>query len=219
MRDLSLPSFCSITACAVLFAGRVFAATPEQHVRLDDPNAFDARGRTLTIENGAVYLDATEGEGVAWLKGVQFVNGRVSIEVQGADRMGKSFVGFAFHASPDRKRSDVVYVRPFNFQATDPQRRAHALQYMALPDHDWELLRLRFPGKYEAAITPAPKPEDWVRLVIEVHGGKAWVFIDDQPSPALTVDLLNTSGGDALGLWVGNNSDGRFRNLRVARAD
>jgi hypothetical protein len=219
MRDFSLSSICSITAYAVLFAGRVFAASPAEHIRLDNPNAFDVHGRTLAIEDGAVYLDATDGAGVAWLKGVQFVNGRISVEVQGADRMGKSFVGLAFHASPDRKRSDVVYVRPFNFQASDPQRRAHALQYMATPDHDWELLRLRFPGKYEAAITPAPKPEDWVRLVIEVDGGKVRVFIYDQPSPALTVDLLNTSGGDALGLWVGNNSDGRFRNLRVAHMD
>jgi hypothetical protein len=219
MRDFSLSTCCSIAACAVLFASRVFAATPEQHVKFDDPNAFDVRGRTLAIENGAVYLDAAEGEGVAWLRSVQFVNGRISIEVQGADRMGKSFVGFAFHASPDRKRSDVVYVRPFNFQATDPQRRAHALQYIAMPDHGWELLRVQFPGKYEAAITPAPKPEDWVRVIIEVDDGKARVFIDDHSSPALTVDLLNTSGGDALGLWVGNNSDGRFRNLHVERAD
>ena len=155
MRDLALPSFCSITACAVLFASRVFAATPEQHVRFDDPNAFDTRGRTLAIENGAVYLDATEGEGVAWLKGVQFVNGRVSIEVQGADRMGKSFVGFAFHASPDRKRSDVVYeqqreIGDLRAQLADlanrmENMRAEPLQYRA---------ELERPPHYEYAIDP-----------------------------------------------------------------
>ncbi len=219
MSGFSVSSFCRITACAMLMAGGAAAAAPAEQISFDKPSAFDVQGRTLSIENGTVYLDAVEGEGIAWLTGVNFVNGRISIEVQGADRMGKSFVGLAFHASAAQKRHDVVYVRPFNFQSPDPQRRAHALQYMAMPDHDWEVLRTRFPGKYEAEITPAPKPDDWVRLTIEVHRGKARVFVDDRSSPALSVELLNKNGGRSLGLWVGNNSDGRFRNLRIERAE
>jgi hypothetical protein len=219
MFAMSFSSARRVAACVMFLAGGASAAAPAEHIALDDPAAFDVQGRTLSIENGAVHLDAVEGEGIAWLKGVQFVDGRISIEVQGADRMGKSFVGLAFHASAAQKRHDVVYVRPFNFQSPDPQRRAHALQYMAMPDHDWEVLRTRFPGKYEAEITPAPKPDDWVRLTVEVHRGKARVFVDDRSSPALSVELLNKNGGRSLGLWVGNNSDGRFRNLRIERAE
>jgi hypothetical protein len=219
---MSAPSFSSlrrITICILTLSGGAVAAAPAGQIALDRTTAFEVQGRTLSIDNGAVYLDAVEGEGIAWLKDVQFENGRISIEVQGADRMGKSFVGLAFHASAAPKRHDVVYVRPFNFQATDPQRRAHSLQYMALPDHDWEVLRKSFPGEYEAEITPAPHPEDWVRLTIDVAGGKARVFVNDQPSPALSVDLLNAGGGRGVGLWVGNNSDGRFRSLRIERME
>jgi hypothetical protein len=219
MSAISFASLRRVCACVTFLAGAAASATaaPEQ-IPFDDPAAFDVQGRALSIDDGAVYLDAVEGEGVAWLKGVQFENGRISIEVQGADRMGKSFVGLAFHASAAPRRHDVVYVRPFNFRAADPLRRAHALQYMALPDHDWEVLRKGFPGKYEAEVTPAPGPADWVRLTIEVHDGKARVFVNDQSSPALSVDLLNTSAGKGLGLWVGNNSDGKFRHLRIERA-
>jgi hypothetical protein len=218
MFEMSFSSLCRIAACVMFLAAGASAAAPAEPIRFDDPAAFDVQGRSLSIDDGAAYLDAAEGEGIAWLKGLQFMNGRISVDVQGADRMGKSFVGLAFRASSAQKSHDVVYVRPFNFQSPDPQRRAHALQYMALPDHDWEVLRKSFPGKYEAQITPAPKPEDWVRLTIEVHQGKARVFVNDQPSPTLAVNLLNTSGGHGLGLWVGNNSDGRFRDLRVEHA-
>ena len=218
MRYLFRRSTRLVLACAAGISIPAFAEAPASFAGFEDPAALDVRGRTLTIEKGTAYLDAREGDGVAWLRDASFRDGRVSLEVRGSDLAGRSFVGIAFHASADKNRYDVVYVRPFNFQATDPQRRAHSLQYMAMPDHDWQLLRQRFPGKFEAAIVPAPAPEDWVRVTVEVREGQARIFIGSESSATLSVDLLNESGGDALGLWVGNNSEGEFRNLRIAPA-
>lgn len=210
-----------VSACTFLFASHLFAAAPAGTLSFDEPAAFEIQGsnRTLTNENGSLYLNASKDDGVAWVKGIEFTNGRISVEVKGADRMGESFVGLAFHANKERQTGDVVYVRPFNFRPADPQRRARALQYMAVPNYPWDVLREKFPGKYEAAIEPAPKPDDWVRMSIDVQDGKARVFINDQSESTMQVELLNKDGGTAIALWVGNNSDGSFRNLRILQAD
>ena len=218
MRHTFRKSVHVVLACVTGVAAPNFAGELGKLAEFEDPAAFEVRGRTLTIDKGVASLDAHEGDGIAWLRGASFEDGRVSLEVRGSGLAGRSFVGIAFHASPDKSRYDVVYVRPFNFQAPDPLRRAHSLQYMAVPDHDWQRLRQQFPGKYEAAITPSPAPEEWVPMTIEVLDGKARVFVGGQSSASLSVDLLNEGGGDALGLWVGNNSDGKFRNLRIAPA-
>ena len=40
-------------------------------------------------------------------------------------------------------------------------------------------------------------------------------FVNGADAPALTVELLNDRLKGKVGLWVGNGSDGWFRNLKV----
>jgi hypothetical protein len=210
--------FARLSASLLFIAG--VASGPEARAGSLPPlpqqsSAYEVANRTLTFEDGGVvHLSAAKDDGIAWLVGQDFTEGRISIEVRGVDVMQRSFVGVAFHGG-GRHDFDVVYTRPFNFNATDAQRRAHSLQYLSLPDNPWEVLREKFPGKYESALTSPPAAESWVRLTLEINARHLSVFVDDGSAPALVVDLLNDRLKGRVGLWVGNNSEGWFRNLTI----
>jgi hypothetical protein len=175
--------------------------------------AYDLVNRALTQSGPVIALDAREGEGAAWLKSGHFTSGRISVEVKGADLDGRSFVGVAF--GDPHGRYGVVYLRPFNFNSKDPLRRAHAVQYVYMPDYPWQLLREKFPGKYETALAEPVPADSWVTLVVDVDRTQVRVSINGAAQPVLTVDSLGPIDG-RVGLWVGNDSSGSFRHLRVA---
>jgi hypothetical protein len=205
---------CLVNTAVMLLAG---FGTATQAASLALPEKLEGlevvADDVATLEAGTVHLLSAKGAGFAWLKGAEWSTGRVSFEVRGLDKPGASFVGLAFHAKDDTTY-DVVYLRPFNFNNPDPARRAHSLQYMSLPDSPWPKLRENSPGKYEAALNPAPAAEDWVRVTLAIEGRELAVFINDAKAPALRVTLLNDRLGGKIGLWVGGTSDGWFRNLR-----
>src|ERR1043166_10322665 len=70
-------------------------------------------------ERGAVHVSAAEGPGVVWIEGSDFGEGAIEVDVRGKDVLQQSFVGVAFHRKDDQTY-EAVYVRPFNFQASDP---------------------------------------------------------------------------------------------------
>src|SRR3954471_16890122 len=84
-------------------------------------------------ERAGVRVSAKDGPGVVWIEGSEFSEGTIDVDVRGKDVQGQSFVGVAFHRKDDQNY-ESVYVRPFNFQATDPVRHGHAVQYMQVPD-------------------------------------------------------------------------------------
>ena len=163
-----------------------------------------------------VYLTVASGDGLAWIDGIELSTGSIELEIKGKNAPGRSFVGIAFHGH-DNATFDAVYLRPFNFQ--NAERRSHSLQYVSMPEHDWSNLRNNHPGKYEAALDPAPAPESWVKLKLVIEGKSVSAFVNDAAEPALTIDLLNDRLTGKIGLWVGNGSDGWFRNLRITKAD
>ncbi len=174
-------------------------------------NKIEVFNRTLDQTKAdsplAVFLNAAPDDGLAWITGVE-------LEIKGKNEQGRSFVGIAFHGQ-DNRAFDAVYLRPFNFQATEQERRSHAIQYISIPEHDWSELRKSHPGKYEFAITPAPDPDSWVKLKLVVKGKNVAAFVNGSDVPVLTVELLNERLKGKVGLWVGNGSDGWFRNLKV----
>ena len=173
--------------------------------------------QTKSGSSEAVFLNAAPNDGLAWITGVELSEGTIELEVKGKNEQGRSFVGIAFHGR-DNRAFDAVYLRPFNFQAAEQERRSHAIQYISIPGHDWSELRKSRPGKYEFAITPAPDPDSWVKLKLVVKGKNVTAFVNGSDMPALTVELLYDRLKGKVGLWVGNGSDGWFRNLKVVRA-
>jgi hypothetical protein len=164
-----------------------------------------------------IYLNAAEGDGLAWIAGMSFSEGTIECEIRGKNEQGKSFVGVAFHGQ-DNEKFEGVYLRPFNFQSKEPERQSHSIQYISMPEYDWKKLRDSHPGEYEFRITPAPDPDSWVKLKLVIEGKDVAAFVNGSDKPALKVALLSNRLEGKLGLWVGNGSDGRFRNLKIIPA-
>ena len=174
------------------------------------------RAATVVTGEGApfVRLDEREHDGIAWLPASDFATGALTLEVRGADRPGRSFVGVAFGGRSD-STYEAVYLRPFNFHAADSAARAHAIQYIAHPEHRWKRLRDEHPGVFEQPLAPAPAPDAWVRLRIVVTADSVHAYVNDAARPALAVRRLAPGAAGLVGYWVGNPSAGDFRGLRV----
>ncbi len=162
-----------------------------------------------------VRFDARAGDGFALLENSQFTNGVIEFDVRGKDVVQQSFVGVVFHADAEAKTADAVYFRPFNFKTPDPDRRSHAVQYISVPDFPWQKLRQEHPGKYEQPVDPAPDPNGWFHVRVVVDKGNVEAFVDNEKVPSLRVQQLGDPKGKLVGLWVGNNSDGDFANLKI----
>jgi hypothetical protein len=166
---------------------------------------------------GAIRLSESKGDGVAWIEGTTFGEGTIEIQVRGRDVFQQSFLGLAFNRTSDTSY-EGVYLRPFNFRATDPDRHQHAVQYIAVPDYNWPRLRKEFPEEFENPVDGAVDPVGWVPLRVVVSAKTIQIFVGTVKTPTLEVRRLQTATGGSIGLWVGNNSNGEFADLVLTPA-
>ncbi len=176
------------------------------------------RTAAAVYEDGkqAVRINEIPNDGQMILKGAQFSNGTIEVDIKGKNVLQQSFVGIAFHGIDD-KTYDAIYFRPFNFINPDTVRRWRAVQYISMPDYPWEKLREQFPGKYENKVNPVPDPDGWFHAKIVVDGKKITVFVNGAQTPSLSVEKLTSTSTGGLALWVGNNSGGAFANLVITK--
>lgn len=153
-----------------------------------------------------------------------FGDGVIEAEVAGvpaahASDGARGFIGIAFRVQGDPAKYEAFYIRPTNGRADDQLRRNHSTQYVSAPDYPWQRLRKEHPGVYESYADMAAG--EWTRLRIEVEGAKARLFVGATAQPTLIVNDLKL-GADASGgvaLWVGQGTEGYFRNVKVTKAD
>jgi hypothetical protein len=190
----------------------------EQGVKAE---AVEYRGRK------AVRLTALGEQGLAFLKGVEFRDGTIELDIATkittppGTRM-PGFTGVAFRALPDAVHPDashyeLFYLRPGNSRSEDQAMRNHSLQYTAEPGFGWEKLRRQWPFIYESYAEL--QPDEWTPVKIEVHGRKARLFVNGSANPSLVVDGLkgeDLQGGVALWGYAGEES--YFSNLRISSA-
>ena len=165
-----------------------------------------------------IRLDERANDGIAWVTGLVLDEGTIDVDVHGKDVLQRSFVGVAFHGAPDGS-FDAVYLRPFNFRAADTTRHKHAIQYVAMPSYDFARLRAEQPDRFEKPVTPEPEATAWVHLRVVVRADSVHAYVNGSSAPALIVPRLSKTRGGEVGVWVGNNSDGEFANLRITGAD
>jgi hypothetical protein len=163
-------------------------------------------------------LSKAEGEGVAWLNGVEFSSGTIEFDVRGEDVKQHSFVGIAFHGV-DNATFDAVYLRPFNFRTQDPVAKSHGVQYISLPEFTWRILRANFPDKYESIVLPEPDPNGWQHVRIVIEGVNVLVFINESKEPNLKVQKVTLTKGGAIGFYVADTSGGDFANLTITKSN
>jgi len=180
---------------------------------------FQLVNREITISTNKdgkaiVHLDSKPNQGIAWIKGLIFKSGNIEFDVKGKNILQQSFVGIALHGLND-STFDVVYFRPFNFQSADAIRKSHLVQYISLPQYDWEILREKYPGKYESALSSTIEPESWFHAKITVKANNIAVYVNNDTKPSLIITPLTNRTAGKIGFWVGNNSDGDFSNLTI----
>jgi len=182
-------------------------------------NQFETINRQLSWfyegDKKAVSLSKNAGEGIVWIRGIEFSNGTIEIDIRGKDFYQESFAGIAFHGS-DIDTLDAIYFRPFNFQSSDSVRRTHAVQYISHPEFPWSVLRDKYTGNYEKQVTPTPDGNEWFHVRIAVHYPDVTVYVNGSDIPCLSIKKLNGRRTGKIGLWAGNNSDGDFANLVIS---
>jgi hypothetical protein len=188
---------------------------------LADGKGLNATRRTITrVTDGTrkgVRLSEAEGEGPAYLPGIEFADGTIELDLKGKDVQGASFVGVAFHGV-DGTTFDAIYFRPFNFKTDDPARVLRAVQYISHPANPWQKLRAETPGKYEKPVAPVPDPNAWFHARVVVAAPKVSVVVGDAKEPCLVVNQLSDRKKGLVGIWVGNTSGGDFANFKVVPA-
>ena len=207
----------------ILLSGAIALLAQRNPVRYDllelnKKGKLQVFNRSLTSfidqKGNAIRLSEAEGDGVAWLDGVDFSNGIIELDIKGKDMLQRSFVGVAFHCK-DEKTLDAIYFRPFNFHSTDSVRHIHAVQYISNPEFPWHVLRETQNAKYEKAIASAPDPNEWFHVKIIADYPHLAVYVNHNDLPCLSVDKLNDRQHGKIGLWVGNTSGGEFANLVI----
>jgi len=171
----------------------------------------------------ALKVNAIVGSKLAIVKipDSEFGNGIIEFEMASnraanAHPENRGFAGMAFHLSEDNSSFDCIYLRATNGRAENQIQRNHTVQYFALPDFHFPILREKFPEKYETYADVVP--DEWIKLKIVVENRTAKLYVANQSQPTLIVNELlnkNTSGGIAL--WVGGGTDAYFSNVKITK--
>jgi len=157
---------------------------------------------------------------LALFNGIKFRNGTIDVDVsgtpaKGADESARGFIGVVFRVQSEG-RFEVIYLRPTNSNADDQLRRNHTTQYSSDPDWPWDRLRKESPGIYESWADIAAG--EWTHMRIAVHGTNALLYVNGAKNPCLVVhDLKLGDSEGGIGLWMGRDTEGYFRNLKVTR--
>jgi Domain of Unknown Function (DUF1080) len=185
-------------------------------------DGFDVYNRALSLVNEKDYsgirLSKQEGEGVAWIKGLEFSTGTLEFDVRGENIKQHSFVGIAFHGVND-STFDAIYLRPFQFKEKEEILRSHGIQYISLPEFTWRVLRAKFPDWYEHAVEPAPEPDSWVNVRIEIKDTTITTYINGNKQPTLAVKKLTGVKTGSIGFYVADTSGGDFANLTITKSN
>ncbi len=199
-----------IATALLLFCAQ---AIPVERLELRNVTAevVKYQGREVT------HLNGEGGDGLAIVKGSDFKNGTIELELAGrpgarAGTEARGFVGIAFHLQGGRH--EVIYLRPTNGRADDMLRRNHSTQYVAEPEWPWERLRKEFPGVYESYVDL--EPGVLTRYKIVVKGARAELYVHGATQPCLIVkDLRMADVAGPVALWIGPGTDGHFANLKI----
>ena len=214
--------YLTTAAVFVLLGAHCFAQDPIDLYAAFNKGNIEVYNRELSLidepAHAGIRLSKAYGEGVAWLKGVEFSNGVIEFDVRCEDVKQHSFVGIAFHGAND-STFDAIYLRPFQFKATADSLRMRMIQYISLPEHTWRKLRARSPRVYEHSIEPSPDPNAWVQMRVVIQGETISTFINGAKKPSLVVEKVTKLHTGRVGLYVADTSGGDFANIKITRTN
>jgi hypothetical protein len=156
------------------------------------------------------------------LKDVNLENG--IIEVKMLSRIqdpspfeaAQGFIGLAFRIAEQDSAYESIYIRPKVGRSENQFGRNHVVQYYAYPDYKFDRLRKESPGVYETYADVGL--DEWITFRVELDGGKARLFINNQKYPSFIVEEMkgSTTTG-SVALWVDIGTVGYFKDLKVTK--
>ncbi len=179
-------------------------------------------GKEVVKVEADTTIKGTDEATIVKIKDLDFKNGTIEIKVlsrllKNSPAFARGFIGLAFRIGEKNEKFESIYIRPTNGRADDQIRRNHSIQYFAFPDFRFDKLRKTDPEKYESYADMGLN--EWITLRIEVEGQKAKFFVNNAKQPSLLVNDLKLSGNNSgsIGLWVGNYTEGYFKDLKVVK--
>jgi hypothetical protein len=179
-------------------------------------------GKEVVKVEADTTIKGTDEATIVKIKDLDFKNGTIEIKVlsrllKNSPAFARGFIGLAFRIGEKNEKFESIYIRPTNGRADDQIRRNHSIQYFAFPDFRFDKLRKTDPEKYESYADMGLN--EWINLRIEVEEKKAKFFVNNAKQPSLLVNDLKLSGNNSgsIGLWVGNYTEGYFKDLKVVK--
>jgi hypothetical protein len=177
-------------------------------------------GKEVVKVEADTTIKGTDEATIVKIKGSDFKNGTVEVKVlsrlmKNAPASSRGFIGLAFRIGEKNEKFESIYIRPTNGRTDDQIRRNHSIQYFSFPDYRFDKLRKTEPEKYESYADMGLN--EWITMRIEVAGTKAKLFLNNNKQPSLIVNDLKLGENQAgtIGLWVGNWTEGYFKDLKV----
>jgi hypothetical protein len=218
MKPLSI----SVVALVMAFCGTCFfnaqTLMPDLRILPAGKGWKGSLDATKLVErDGAPAIEFNKrGQNVVWLDRIEFKEGTIEFDAKGKSAPPQgSFIGVAFRVA-DLETHDAVYFRPFNFRSDDPEKKAHAVQYVSEPEWPWRRLRKENPGHYEKPVDPAPDGDAWFHVKVVIEKRTVTVFVNGEPEPSLRVNELSDRRAGSVGLWC--NGYGVISNLQITPA-
>lgn len=217
----------TLTLLSILFVISSFAQNISAEVNNFEPSKVFLFTEKIETENVLkVVVDTSiktfDEPTFAKLKNISFENGTIEVKVlsrlhKDAPAWARGFIGLAFRIDDKNSQFESIYIRPTNGRTEDQVRRNHSIQYFAFPDYKFERLRKESPEKYESYADMGLN--EWITMRIEVEGSKAKLFLNNAKEPSLVVNDLKLGSGNSgsIGLWVGNWTEGYFKDLKVVK--
>ena len=217
--------------CFLIYAMGMCAAAQESsnslQLSLDNLKGLTAKQIDLKVveylgrKAVRVHLPPREGDFSAQfvtIDGLDFQDGVIEVDLAATglpiNSDAPGFVGIAFRMQPDPSRYELIYLRPALARSGDQLVRNHAVQYSAVPDFDWSVLRRQWPGVYETRADL--KPGEWTKFKLVVSGRTARLYLHGSSEPTLLIDdLRNDSLRGSVGLWLGPSTEAYYSNLRI----
>lgn len=179
-------------------------------------------GKEIVKVEADTTIKGTDEATFVKIKNLDFKDGIIEVKVlsrlmKNAPAFARGFIGLAFRIGEKNEKFESIYIRPTNGRADDQIRRNHSIQYFAFPDYRFDKLRKTDPEKYESYADMGLN--EWIILRIEVEGQKAKFFVNNAKQPSLIVNDLKLGADKAgsIGLWIGNWTEGYFKDLKVVK--
>ncbi|MEM8967175.1 MAG: hypothetical protein AAGE93_12215 [Bacteroidota bacterium] len=199
----------------ILILGFQICVSQEITFEINNLDLVNREVMSIDDPKGTLVLGSEKGPGLAKIKNASFEKGTIELELKG-DTITGFFPGFAFNIQND-STYEAIYFRPRNFRAADRIRREHSVQYISHPKYTWRYLRANNEGEFESDYPRKPASDEWLGVRLKIDDDRILVYDQRTGNELLSVERLTKQISDSIGLWTGNISTGKFRNLKIIK--